>query len=828
MAEQHYGNSGDFRSPATKPGLEIWRIEQLHAKPVDSKSYGSFYSGDCYIVLHTFDDKYGKRAMDLFFWLGDKSSQDERGGVAYKTVELDDQLGGKPVQHRETQGHESAEFLSLFPGGLRILDGGVDSAFKHVDPTAYKPRLFHLKGKRNVRVQQVELKTSSLNDGDVFILDAGLTLYQWNGSEANKYEKAKGLEMITKINSDERGAKAKLVFLDAGKDDNPDFWKVLGGKAGVKKASEVPSDDEVKESVTQLLTLDGQVLATGALERSALNTDSVLLIDSGTQVFVWVGKNAPKDQRAKSLELAGNFLKSQGRPDWTPTTRVAESGEPPAFKALFKTWEPPRVVDFKTNAAPVAPAAADTSALFKAQKAAEEKMVDNASGKLKVWRIENFDKVEVDKSMYGQFFAGDSYIVLYQYMSGSKENSIIYFWQGRNSSQDEKGTSALLTKQLFDELGGQAVQVRVVMNKEPNHFLALFKGKMVVHSGGKAGAFKNRQEADTAQASETALYHIRGTNAHNTHAVQVPAEAASLNSGDCFVLGAPGQIFAWLGKGSSDDEKKVAQNVAGVLASGREVVSLPEGSETDAFWSALGGQGEYSSSKSLESGDHEPRLFQCSNATAGASFKITEVFNFSQDDLVNDDVMLLDVFSEVYVWIGHDSNQYEREQALTAALNYVANAPDGRDPDTPVFMVNAGNEPPSFTCHFLGWDPVKASDFSDPYLKKLATVKSGPGAAGAAESKSPAAAPAAKAPAPQMVRVTSLADSGVSFLDPATNVFTAAQLRATNNLPKVDPKRKEEYLGEQEFQSIFGTSKAEFAKMPAWKKEAAKKKASLF
>lgn len=34
--------------------------------------------------------------------------------------------------------------------------------------------------------------------------------------------------------------------------------------------------------------------------------------------------------------------------------------------------------------------------------------------------------------------------------------------------------------------------MRVVQNKEPDHFLLIFKGKMVVHAGGRASGFKNR------------------------------------------------------------------------------------------------------------------------------------------------------------------------------------------------------------------------------------------------------------------------------------------------------------------------------------------------
>jgi len=794
--------AGAFDGAGLKAGLDIWRIEKMEPKKQDSKTHGQFYSGDCYIVLKTIETKTSKE-YDLFYWLGKDSTQDEQGAVAYHTVTCDDHFGGKPVQYREVQGFESPKFMAAFPKGIQYMDGGVASAFKHVEHGKYDSRLFHLKGKRNVRMQQVPLSVDSLNEGDVFILDLGLQLYQWNGTGANKYEKFKGLEVITKIKDDERGGKAEIHVLESGKNDNVDeFWKPLGGHKKVKSAEEGGSDEGAEKRTLQLFDAAGHMVAENKLVKDQLDTHGIYIVNGGDALYVWVGKASDKEARKQAMIKATAFLKDHNLPLTTPITRVAESAETPQFKANFAQWDVPKVVAVDEHKKPKAEVAADTSELYKRRAREEEKMA-STDGKVEVWRIENMDKKPLPKEQYGEFFTGDSYIVQFSYKVNGKDKYILYFWQGRDSSNDERGASALLVKDMDDKLNHQATQVRVVQGKEPNHFLGLFKGHMVVHAGGHASAFKNRKDTDSYTADANALYHVRGTTGINTRANQVAAAAASLNSGDCFILLNKTHAYVWVGLGANNEEKEHAHAIAKALAHGRQVSDVAEGHESADFWDSLGGKGEYPKSKTLETAAHEPRLFQCHDHAGG--FRVEEIFDFSQDDLINDDVMMLDTFDEVFVWIGRDSNQKERDNSLQAALDYIKNAPDGRSADTPVFRVTAGSEPPNFTCHFLGWNESKALDFSDPYLKKLGQMSQ----AGPQEKKGPE-------------RVTA---AHIGFKTGVT--YPADQLKA-GPIEGVDPSHKEQYLSDADFQKIFHCTKEEFSHLPEWKKGAKKKEVGLF
>lgn len=217
----------------------------------------------------------------------------------------------------------------------------------------------------------------------------------------------------------------------------------------------------------------------------------------------------------------------------------------------------------------------------------------------------------------------------YTYIKNRREEDIIYFWLGNKSSLDEIGSAALLAKEMDDSLGGRPVQVRVVQGKEPSHFRQLFKGRMIVHAGGHASGFKNKDDADTLDTDGIALFHVRGTNELNTHAVQVAEVATSLNSSDCFVLVTPTHSYSWNGNGSSEQERAVALNVATILAADyngtgdRVVEAVQEGSESGEFWTAIGGQAEYPSSPDGEMAPHDPRLFHCTDAYG--PFTIEEV-----------------------------------------------------------------------------------------------------------------------------------------------------------------------------------------------------------
>lgn len=47
-----------------------------------------------------------------------------------------------------------------------------------------------------------------------------------------------------------------------------------------------------------------------------------------------------------------------------------------------------------------------------------------------------------------------------------------------------------------------------------------------------------------------------------------------------------------------------------------------------------------------------------------SSLQVNEVYNFSQDDLLTEDVLILDTHAEVFVWVGQSVDPKEKQKAF--------------------------------------------------------------------------------------------------------------------------------------------------------------------
>jgi len=349
------------------PGLYIWRIEKFKVKRnKDAETFGQFFNDDSYIVLNIrkVEDEI---KMDVHFWLGTTTSQDEAGTAAYKTVELDDFLGGKPIQHREVSGYESELFLSYFPNNIRIVDGGIESGFNHVSPETYEPRLLWIKGKKCIRCVEVPIELKSLNSGDVFILDAGLDLYQYQGRACGKNEKVHAGRLQRGLDDERRGKPEVYVFSQIEKIDDT-MCKFFGyfkndiddedHKVGTAVSEELAKEmrDKISESkggddqewekdsnkvLYRLSDESGELDfkkeegSGDTITKDMLDTNDVFIFDVGCKIFVWIGKGASKNEKKQAFRFASRYLKEHDRPCSLPVTSIYEGGENEEFEAFF-------------------------------------------------------------------------------------------------------------------------------------------------------------------------------------------------------------------------------------------------------------------------------------------------------------------------------------------------------------------------------------------------------------------------------------------------------------------------------------------------------------
>merc|ERR1711887_273963 len=287
----------------------LWRVQKLELVAVPKGQEGKFYEGDCY--LHFDKDP---NEQHVHFWIGGQCSVDEQAVAAIKAVELDNLFGGLPIQHREAQGFESKRFKDQLPDGICIKKGGMESGLQKAETNAHEAKLFKVAGGMRPVMTEVTMAWSSMNHGDVFVLDSGKKIFVWKGSGASGQEK-----LTEHLPLDGRGqildkdaAADKAVTTEVAK--SIDLFKVSDVSGQMKT-------EQVKE---------------GNLSKDDLDPNDAFLVSAGALgIWVWLGRKATKEERQSAMQLGEKFIRENGLPPQTALTRTFQGGEPEEFKSLF-------------------------------------------------------------------------------------------------------------------------------------------------------------------------------------------------------------------------------------------------------------------------------------------------------------------------------------------------------------------------------------------------------------------------------------------------------------------------------------------------------------
>ncbi|XP_058109143.1 villin-1 isoform X2 [Magnolia sinica] len=723
-----------FQGAGVKAGLEIWCVENLRLVPVPKSSHGKFFSGSSYLILSTVMLKSGLSQHDIHYWLGKDAKEIDSALVSDKAVELDAALGSHAVQYREVQGCETEKFLSYFKPCIIPIEGVFSSEVGTLDSQTYKVCLLTCKGDHAVYVREVPFSRSSLNHNDVFILDTESKIYLFSGCNSSMPERAKALEVVQYIKDNKHGGRCEVATIEDGKfvgdSDVGEFWSLFGGYAPITRDSPCAVQNESSIPSAKLFWMDkGKAcsIEETSLIKEMLSTDRCYMLDCDIEIFVWMGRNTSITERKTSISAIEDIVASQGRSTSTHITFLTEGSETATFRSYFDVWAQSTVSNLYEEGR------GKVAAIFKHQGYDVKEFPEDdcqpfidCSGILKVWRVDCHVAAVVPVAEQGKLFSGDCFVVQYTYPGDEKDEHLFYAWLGCNSTMEDRVDAISLMSAMVDSIKAHPVLAQIFDGKEPLQFFSIFQ-TLIVFKGGMSSSYKrfiseNGISDETYDENKAALFRVQGSGPENMQAIQVDLVSGSLNSSYCYILQAGASIFTWSGNLSSPRDHDLLDRMLDQIYPTRQAISVREGSEPDSFWDAIGGKAEYPREKEIKAYEEDPHLFTCT-FTEG-DFKVKEIFNFTQDDLTTEEVLVLDCHSEIYVWIGQHANIKSKQQGLTLGKRYLEAdiLLEGPSLETAIYVVTEGHEPPFFT-RFFAWDPSRAYMHGNSFERKLAILK---------------------------------------------------------------------------------------------------------
>ncbi|OIW19410.1 hypothetical protein TanjilG_09430 [Lupinus angustifolius] len=808
-----FSNASALFSLTIYRGLEIWRIENFNPVPIPQSSYGKFFTGDSYVILKTTGTKSGALLHDIHYWLGKDTSQDEAGVAAIKTVELDAALGGRAVQYREVQGHETEKFLSYFKPCIIPQEGGAASGFKHVEAEEHKTRLF------------VPFARSSLSHDDIFILDTDSKIFQFNGSNSSIQERAKALEVVQYIKDTYHDGKCDIAAVEDGRlmsdSDTGEFWGFFGGFAPLPRKTVNDDDKPADSHPPKLMCVEAgkaEPIEADSLTRELLDTTKCYIIDCGLELFAWMGRNSSLDERKSASGTAEELVSGTGRSK-SYITRVIEGFETVMFKSKFDSWpQTTNVAHAEDGRSKVAERlkrqGLDVKGLLKTEPEKEEpEAYIDCTGNLRVWRVNGQEKVLLPASDQSKFYSGDCYIFQYSYPGEDREDHLIGTWIGNNSVEEDRASALSMAGKMVESMKFIPCLARIYEGSEPIQFQYILQS-FIVYKGGFSDAYKNyiveKEIPDETYNEEgVALFRIQGSGPENMQAIQTESVASSLNSAYCYILHDGPTVFSWSGSFTTADDQELVERMLDLIKPDLQCKLQKEGTESEKFWEILGGKTEYPSKKIVKDAENDPHLFSCDFSKAelkvctpticyiqllkmsvdmhdfgiilsyddSLSLRMTisneklksgttrscgryfsqlphcfnqmrlercilrllsctladmddkgvkEIYNFSQDDLMTEDIFILDIHSEIFVWVGQQFDPKNRLQALTIGEKFLEHdfLQEKVSSVAPIYVVMEDSEPPFFT-RFFKWESAKSAMLGNSFQRKLTIVKNG-------------------------------------------------------------------------------------------------------
>mmetsp|Transcript_31254 Transcript_31254/g.93807 ORF Transcript_31254/g.93807 Transcript_31254/m.93807 type:complete len:1472 (-) Transcript_31254:63-4478(-) len=387
----HRGTFGE--SVGSEPGFTVWRIENFSPAPFKMESTGgSLLSGDCFIFLSTEDPRDGALSLGLthtiFFWIGKHATLDKKASAAMNASALRGLVKCRQASRREEQGDESEEFLELFDGGLRIVDGGTDTGFFTAVEEEYIDRLYVLANRSPegvdagstahdalVRRCNVHLEAHAIpvteaafqQSRHALLFISGENVFLWRGADCSHthYNRAR-LFAVKFIRGPQAEGKRDLKLVEVGQgDQNNDQLFDKTFQKGVTAAREAYGEVKTVSwsrggcKVYEVRLGQGyieipQIARPGRgcgrrLSKECLNSRGAYIVDDGADIFVWCGRQSSRIVQAAATRLVVEIQRMVPRPPHQLVTYQLEGLESAIFKSKFLRWDDVLPVDHRSS-----------------------------------------------------------------------------------------------------------------------------------------------------------------------------------------------------------------------------------------------------------------------------------------------------------------------------------------------------------------------------------------------------------------------------------------------------------------------------------------------